>query len=93
MASELVYLASQILESAKIIDDQCKALSTTFPRLDDPFDPKSMTLYLQPDIASAASRLLSASSQITAAVQPPAHSILDCAYGVRTIPALIQVTS
>lgn len=79
MASELVSLASQILESAKIIDERCKTLSTEFPRLDEPFDPKSMSIYLQPDIASATSLLLSATSQITATVKPPTHSILDCA--------------
>jgi hypothetical protein len=88
MASELVHLATVILQSAKVIDEYCKATSTNFPRLDDPFDPKSSAVCLDPAIVAATSRLLSASFQIIATTQPPAQSILDCAYGFLLSSAL-----
>lgn len=83
MASELVHLAMIILQSAKAIDEHCKATSTTFPRLDDPFDPKANEVCLHSSVVAATSLLVSAASQIIATAQPPAQSILDFANAVR----------
>ncbi|KAJ6525736.1 O-methyltransferase [Mycena capillaripes] len=81
MASGLVQLAEIILDRAKALDNRCNVLGQPFPQLDDPNDPESITVTLDPTVAKAAATIVSAASQLIASVQPPAQYILDASYG------------
>ncbi|KAJ6469006.1 O-methyltransferase [Mycena vitilis] len=89
MASPLLELCSLISASVATVDARCKALSGTYPDLNNPTNSKESESLLQDnEIAKATSVALSAAAQLIASMQYPARSILDASYGWVTTAAL-----
>ncbi|KAF7363224.1 S-adenosyl-L-methionine-dependent methyltransferase [Mycena venus] len=82
MASSLIDLCTLISTSVATVDARCKALSGTYPDLNNPVNSKeSESLLHDSEIANATSIALAAASQLIASMQYPARSILDASYG------------
>ncbi|KAJ6614651.1 O-methyltransferase [Mycena sp. CBHHK59/15] len=78
MASALIELCDLISSSVATVDTRCKALSRTYPDLNNPTNAKEDEDLLQDtEIASATSIALAAASQLIATMQSPSRSILD----------------
>ncbi|KAJ7630070.1 O-methyltransferase [Mycena polygramma] len=78
MASTLVELSNLISSSVAVVDARCKALSRTYPDLDNPDNAKeNESVVNDSEIVEATSLVLAAASQLIASMQLPARSILE----------------
>ncbi|KAF8192783.1 O-methyltransferase [Mycena galopus ATCC 62051] len=78
MASTLVELCALISSSVATVDSRCKALSRTYPDLDNPANAADdESVVHDGEIAEAASVALAAASQLIAQLQLPAQKILE----------------
>ncbi|KAJ6510967.1 O-methyltransferase [Mycena sanguinolenta] len=93
MASSLIDLCSLISTSVAAVDARCKALSATYPDLNNPANSQeSERLILDNEIANATAVALAAASQLIASMQYPSRTILDASYGFVISTALGVVT-
>ncbi|KAJ7146171.1 S-adenosyl-L-methionine-dependent methyltransferase [Mycena epipterygia] len=78
MASSLIELCGLISSSVATVDARCKALSRTYPDINNPANAKEDEQLLNDsEIADATSVALAAASQLIANMQFPTRSILD----------------
>jgi hypothetical protein len=83
MASSLIDLVTLISTSVAAVDARCKALSGTYPDLNNPVNSKESEGLLQDnEIANATSIALAAAAQLIATMQYPSRSIIDASYAV-----------
>ncbi|KAJ7330390.1 O-methyltransferase [Mycena albidolilacea] len=81
MASSLIDLVTLISTSVAAVDARCKALSGTYPDLNNPVNSKENEGLLQDnEIANATSIALAAAAQLIATMQYPSRSIIDASY-------------
>jgi hypothetical protein len=84
MASTLVELCGLISSSVAAVDARCKALSRTYPDLDNPANAaEDESVVNDSEIAEAASVALAAASQLIAHLQLPARTVLETSLAVR----------
>ncbi|KAJ7748867.1 O-methyltransferase [Mycena olivaceomarginata] len=74
MASSLIDLVTLISTSVAAVDARCKALSGTYPDLNNPVNSK------ESEDANATSIALAAAAQLIATMQYPSRSIIDASY-------------
>ncbi|KAJ7353173.1 O-methyltransferase [Mycena albidolilacea] len=78
MASTLVELCGLISSSVATVDARCKALSRSYPDLDNPANTaEDESVVNDSEIAEAASVALAAASQLIAHLQLPARTVLE----------------
>ncbi|KAK7055488.1 S-adenosyl-L-methionine-dependent methyltransferase [Favolaschia claudopus] len=78
MASTLLELSNLISSSIATVDARCKALSRTYPDLDNPANaPEDENVVHDAEIAEAASIAIAAASQLIANLNSPARTMLE----------------
>ncbi|KAF7369825.1 S-adenosyl-L-methionine-dependent methyltransferase [Mycena venus] len=94
MASTLVELCGLISSSVATVDARCKALSRTYPNLNNPTNPAEDESVVQDtEIVEAASIALAAASQLIAHLQLPARSVLETSLSFLVSAAMGVVTA
>ncbi|KAJ7042930.1 O-methyltransferase [Mycena alexandri] len=94
MASTLIQLSDLISSSVATIDGRCKALSRTYPDLDNPDNkPEDESVVNDSEIVEAISIALAAASQLIANIRMPTRTILDTSLAHLLSAALGVVTA
>ncbi|KAJ7835943.1 O-methyltransferase [Mycena olivaceomarginata] len=94
MASTLVELCGLISSSVAAVDARCKALSRTYPDLNNPANAaEDESVVNDSEIADAASVALAAASQLIAHLQLPARTVLETSLAFLVSAALGVVSA
>jgi len=83
MAQMLLDLSKLISDAAAHIDSVCKARNTTFPSLDEPFNPATETIRMDPEVMGSLATLTSSADQLIATAWVPALTLLSTTLSVR----------
>ncbi|KAJ7749594.1 O-methyltransferase [Mycena maculata] len=89
MAATLIELCGLISSSVATVDARCKAMSCTYPNLNDPAISKDAARLLEDsEVSRATSIALAAASQLIATMQYPSRVIVDTSLGFLLSAAL-----
>ncbi len=73
---ELRTLGNLVSAAIDQIEQACVSQGKDLPTLDQPSNPQSEAILLQPDVAKASNVIIAAASQLIAAVRPPTVSLM-----------------
>ena len=90
MAQTLLDLAKFITDATTSIDAVCKARSTTFPSLDEPYDPAAEAIRTDPEVIGSLAVLAASAEQLVATAWIPALTLMSTCLSVSPTRLLLS---